>query len=113
MTRRAASGSAGFSKSTLYRMLEEDDGTLRDAIESAEADAEATYTSVVAMATPHSWQAAAWWLERRKHEDYALRQKVDMSIDIRRAAEKVAEEAGLDPETVLAEANRILEESRT
>jgi hypothetical protein len=82
MTRRAASGAAGFSKSTLYRMLENDtDGTLLTAIEKAEAQAEATYSTIVANAAadPKNWTAAAWWLERRHPADYAKREKVEMT----------------------------------
>jgi transposase len=109
MTRRAASSAVGIGKSTLYRMLEEDaDGTLRDALEKAEGEAEARYTALVAKAAEggKSWQAAAWWLERRRHDDFALRQKVDMTVDLRKVAEAVGD--GLDPDAVMAEAERIL-----
>lgn len=106
-TRRAASGAAGISHATFYRMLDED-ATLRDEVEKAEAEAERTYTSVVAQASGASWQAAAWWLERRKHEDYARREKVDMTVDLRREAERIAADSGLDPALVIAEAERVL-----
>jgi cation transport regulator ChaC len=111
MTRRAAAGVAGFSKSTLYRMLDEDtDGTLRDLIERAEADAEATYSELVARAAmdPKNWTAAAWWLERRRHEDYSRREKVEMTVDVRGIAEQAAQAAGLDADEIMAEADRIL-----
>lgn len=82
MTRRAASGYAGFSKSTLYRMLEDDpEGTFGTALENAEAEAEATYSAIIAReaAIPKNWTAAAWWLERRHPADYARREKVEMT----------------------------------
>jgi len=82
MTRRAASGYAGFSKSTLYRMLEDDpDGTFGTAIENAEAEAEATYSAIIAReaAIPKNWTAAAWWLERRHPQDYARRERLEMT----------------------------------
>lgn len=81
MTRRAASGAAGFSKTTFYRMLERDDGTLVTQIEKAEAEAEATYSIIVANAAadPKNWTAAAWWLERRHPEDYGKRERVEMT----------------------------------
>lgn len=82
MTRRAASGYAGFGKSTLYRMLANDpDGTLGTEIEKAEAEAEATYSAIVAQAAadPKNWTAAAWWLERRHPADYAKRERVEMT----------------------------------
>lgn len=81
MTRRAASGYAGFSKTTLYRMLDEDDGTLGTSMEKAEAEAEAAYQTIVANAAadPKNWTAAAWWLERRHPEDYGKRERVEMT----------------------------------
>ena len=39
------------------------------------------------------------------------RERIDLSIDIRREAERVASDAGLDPEAVLAEAERIVAQS--
>jgi hypothetical protein len=105
-TRRAAAGAADINSATFYRWLE--DAAFRDAVEKAEAQAEAAYTMSVAAAVPKSWQAAAWWLERRRNEDYARREKVEMSIDIRAEAEKVAERLGLRPEDVIAEAEAIL-----
>src|SRR5262249_15332874 len=42
------------------------DRTFADAIEKAESDAEVRFTTIVAEAAAGSWQAAAWWLERRR-----------------------------------------------
>lgn len=110
MTRRAASGFAGFSKTTLYRMLENDDGTLGTEMEKAEAMAEATYSTIVANAAadPKNWTAAAWWLERRHPSDYARREKVEITVDLRREAERLASELGLDVSAVMAEAEAVL-----
>ncbi len=88
------------------------DATLRDAVEEAERDAEATYTAAVLKAIPTNWQAAAWWLERRKHEDYARRDKSEMTIDVKREAARIAEEMGMDVDEVLAEAQRIFADAR-
>jgi len=86
-----------------------DSATFRNAVETAEAAAEVARVRQVAKAGEDgSWQAAAWWLERRKHEDYAQRSKVDMSIDIKREAERIAAANGLSADEVLAEAERIL-----
>jgi len=105
-TRRAAAGAAGVTAQTFYRWLE--DVTFRDEVEKAEALAEASYTSAVAHAVPRSWQAAAWWLERRHHEDYAQRSKVEMSVDLRAEVRKIAGEMGLDEDAVMAEAEAVL-----
>lgn len=111
MTRRAACASSAIALRTFYRMLENDaDGTFGSLIEKAEGEAEATYTALVAQAAmvPKNWTAAAWWLERRRNQDYARRDKVEMSIDLRTVAARIAEESGLDPDAVMAEAERVL-----
>lgn len=98
---------ADISSPTFYRMLEDD--AFRSAVEKAEAEAEAAHITVIAKAASGgTWQASAWWLERRKHEDYAQRSKVDMSIDIKREVERIAAANGLDPDEVMAEAERVL-----
>jgi hypothetical protein len=109
-TRRAAAACADIGPTTFYRWLDEDDGTLRDAVEKAEAEAEAFYLRAVqtAAADPKTWTAAAWWLERRKYADYGRKDKVEMTIDLRKEAERIAAEQGLDPDEVLREAEAIM-----
>jgi hypothetical protein len=106
-TRRAAAAVGGIHHSTLYEWIARDP-TLADTIERAEHEAEATFTAVVAQASLTSWQAAAWWLERRRHADYARREHVEMTVDIRAEAERIAADSGLDADAVMAEAERIL-----
>lgn len=84
------------------------DAVFADAVKRAEGQAEATYSAIVAEAAPKSWQAAAWWLERRKFEDYGRHERVDVTFDTRKEAERLAAELGLDVETVMAEAEAIL-----
>jgi hypothetical protein len=106
-TRQAAAGAGGVSRMTLYRWIEADD-TLRDEVEKAEAKAEAAYTMAVANAVPKNWQAAAWWLERRRHEDYGRREQIDMRIDLRAEAKRLAQELELNEDEVMAEVSAIL-----
>jgi hypothetical protein len=110
-TRRAAAAVGGISHQTLYNWMAAD-LTLVGAIERAEGEAEATFTAIVAQSAPKSWQAAAWWLERRKYADFARHDKVDMSIDLRKEAERFAAEQGLDPAEVIAEAEAIMRGGR-
>lgn len=106
-TRRAAHRQVDISDSTFYRMLE--DVAFREAVETAEAEAEASYLTAIARAVnAGTWQAAAWWLERRRHEDYAQRTKVEMTIDLQAEAQRIAAADGLDPSEVMAEAERIM-----
>ena len=109
-TRRAAAGAAGVNATTLYRWME--DATFRNAVEAAEHAAERMYLAAVENAIGDSWQAAAWWLERRKNDDYARRDKVDMTVDVKAEAKRIAAANGLDPDEVLAEAERVLAERR-
>lgn len=110
-TREAAAGAGGITRVTLWRWIEGDE-TFRNEVEKAEARAEAAFTIAVAQAVPKNWQAAAWWLERRKHQAYGRKDSVEMRIDLRAEAAKVAAELGLDDETLMAEVNAILAGSR-
>lgn len=109
-TRRAAAGAAGVTATTFYRWME--DVAFSDAVEKAELKAEATYTAAVANAVPKNWQAAAWWLERRKFTDYARRDQVNVSIDLQAVVRQVAAEMGVEESEAVAEAERILAGSR-
>lgn len=112
MTRRAAAAYAGMSRTSFYRMLDTDKGTLGAAIEKAEGEAEAAYTKLVANAAaePKNWTAAAWWLERRHPDNFGRKDRVEVKVDLRTIAEKVA--PGLDVDLVLAEAERIMSEAK-
>lgn len=110
-TRRAAAAVGGIHPTTLYDWIG-NDPTFLHAIERAEGEAEATFTAIVAKAAITSWQASAWWLERRKYQDFARREKVEMVIDLRKEAERLAAESGLDPDAVLAEAEAIMRGGR-
>ena len=105
-TRRAAAGHAGIHHATLYRWMDAD-ATFRDEVEKAENVAEAKATVLVQKAAfEGQWTAAAWWLERRRPEQYGRRVAVDVSIKDEIA--KLAAEYGIDPDEAIAEAERIL-----
>ena len=108
-TRRAACAGADVSTDTFGRWMA-DGAAFCVAVERAEAKAEQRFLNNVAHAAAggDSWQAAAWWLERRRHDEYARRDKVDMTIDVKREAERIAAANGLDPAAVIAEAERVL-----
>lgn len=105
-TRRAAAGAGGIHHATLYRWMD-GDATFRDAVEKAENVAEARATTLVVKAAYEgTWTAAAWWLERRRPEQYGRRLAVDVSIKDEIA--KLAAEYGVDADEAIAEAERIL-----
>lgn len=79
-TRRAAAEAAGISRSTLQEWIARGkQGDMvyvdfADRIKKAEAVAENEMVGVVRDAAKKgTWQAAAWWLERRRPKTYALR----------------------------------------
>jgi hypothetical protein len=110
-TRRAAAAVGGIHRDTLLEWMTRDPA-FSGSVERAEGEAEATFTAIVARAAVTSWQASAWWLERRKYMDYARRDKIEMTVDLHKETERLAAEQGLDPAEVLAEAEAIMRAGR-
>lgn len=78
----------GIDKSTWYRWLQYGEkaknGIFRDfynAIKRAEAEAVARNVAIIQRAAQDSWQAAAWWLERKYPNEWGRKDYVDMSTD--------------------------------
>lgn len=79
-TRTASAQLAGIAKSTFYEWLSDEDRTFSDAVEKAEAQAEAERVERIRKAGQGGcWTADAWWLERRRAQEWALRQRVEHS----------------------------------
>ena len=72
-TRRASCAYSGISEDTFAVWLK-DIPEFSDAIKKAEGDAELRNVALIQKAASDgTWQAAAWWLERRRKNDFALR----------------------------------------
>lgn len=67
----------GIGERTLYEWLEKDP-QFAQAIKEADAIAEARMVSRIIDAAKESWQAAAWWLERRRPDDYKRPDRVEL-----------------------------------
>lgn len=52
--------------------------TFYERVEKACAEAEHRNVMVIQKASGKSWQAAAWWLERRNPEEYGRKDRVDV-----------------------------------
>lgn len=89
-TRTAASGAAGVDPDTFFQWMRRGKGTEKDraqtplyvafveAVEKAEHSAEVDYLDVIKNAAGSgNWQAAAWWLERRKSGDYRRTDRIE------------------------------------
>jgi transposase len=74
-TRRASCAYAGIDQDTLANWLRRW-SDFSDAVEKAEADAEIRNVAIIQKAASETWQAAAWWLERRRPAEYRQRQEV-------------------------------------
>ena len=77
-TRHDAAEYAGIGESTLRRWLAQGrhrrSGKFRAllaAVKKAEADAVVRNVAIIQKAAPKSWQAAAWWLERKRAKDWS------------------------------------------
>ena len=73
-TRRAASWAGGIDQDTFARWLVRY-AEFADDVKAAEADAELAMVQRVRTAADESWQAAAWWLERKMKQDWSARQE--------------------------------------
>jgi protein-disulfide isomerase-like protein with CxxC motif len=93
-TRAAASESVGIDRITLYRWIERD-ATFRNAVIQAEAQAEVRAVITIRQAyDTGDWRAALAWLERRRHEDWGKRDRIEIVNTVRQlaAAEGLTEE---------------------
>ena len=104
-TRTAAFEAAGLHRSQIPRLMRRY-APFRAAVIEAEASAEIRAVVAVRQAiNAGGWRAAAWWLEHRRHDDWARVDRVE--IEIRRAAERVAAQTGADPDWLVKRAAEI------
>lgn len=105
-TRQASCAYAGISEHTLARWLERY-GDFAEAVKKGEAAAEMRHVATIALAAHDGvWTASAWWLERRRNQQWGKIDRVEVTV--RQQAERLAAELGLDAAELLAEAERIV-----
>jgi hypothetical protein len=71
-SRQRAAALAGIHRDTLYEWMKQDPA-FSDAIEKAEGDAEVRNVAIIQRAADTTWQAAAWWLERKHKAEWSSR----------------------------------------
>jgi hypothetical protein len=83
-TRADAATLAGVVQATLYRWLAEgrkqESGEFRDLLEAVKrAESQAVDANVkhIKRAASKQWQAAAWWLERRRPKQFGRRERLE------------------------------------
>lgn len=106
-TRRAAAVYGGISEDTLGAWVR-NFADFAESVKSAEAQAEVAHVANIAQAANGgTWQASAWWLERRRHADWG---KVDrIEVEVRRSAARIAAQTGADPDWLIRRATEIAE----
>src|SRR3990167_4887970 len=82
---------SGISEETFYKWKREKtkDGSpnpdyhiqFSEALKKAEQECKARNIAIIQRAADKSWQAAAWYLERRYHDQYALKTVMEHSSD--------------------------------
>jgi len=93
-TQKVSALYAGIDETTFYRWMQ-NYASFASAIKKAEADAEVSAVAIIKKAMPETWQAAAWWLERRKPDDYGRNLALRADKEVARIiAELFAENAG-------------------
>jgi hypothetical protein len=104
LSRTIAANAVGISKSTITNWAARSE-TFRAQLEQAEAEAERMLIGLIVAAAakklPTSWQAAAWILERTRPDRYGQRSRMDISLDVRQAAEDAAADLGIDAAVVI------------
>lgn len=77
-TRRAACGYAGISEDSFANYLRQS-SDFSEAIRKAESDAEVHCVAVIRKAMQEGlWGPAAWWLERRRWQDWKKRDEINV-----------------------------------
>lgn len=81
-----------------------------DAVKEAESEAASRYLAhIEAAAIKGSWQAAAWVLERRYHQEWARKDRLELIQSVRDMARSINE----DEEAAVRQAETILRELRS
>jgi hypothetical protein len=107
-TRSASAESNGIDRVTLYRWMERA-AAFRNAVIQAEAQAEVRAVITIRQAyDAGSWQAALAWLERRRHQDWGRKDRVEIIATVR----ELARANGADEDAAVAEAETFLKELR-
>ena len=66
------------SEATFYEWMQKIE--FSEAIKRAELKCKDFHIGIIRKAAEKTWQAAAWWLERKHWEEFALKQKADHSV---------------------------------
>lgn len=77
-TQKTSAIASGISEETFYTWMKEKP-EFSESVKKAEEAAVARNVAIINKAASKSWQAAAWWLERRRPDDFRVRNDVNHS----------------------------------
>jgi len=86
-SRRDSALYAGISETTFYSWMargregEALYSEFLEAVEKAEAQSVVRNVAIIQRAAEETWQAAAWWLERKRPDDWGRRQRMDIGTN--------------------------------
>lgn len=113
--RETACAYAGIDPHTLGRWMKRGEREQRGEywelcalIKDAEASAEMVSVARIRAASADTWQAAAWYLERKFPERWARSDRLDVRLLLAERVQAVAADLGLDEADVLTEAKKLL-----
>ena len=72
-TQKDSARLAGIAEDTYYTWKKEHT-EFAESMEKAELECKARNIAIIQQAAEHTWQAAAWWLERKHNMEFALKQ---------------------------------------
>ena len=108
-----AAQAAGVSRSTFWDWMRKGDegkkpyAAFSESVRRAEAEVHVVVVGAVRQAIQHNPELALRWMRMRWWPHYLDHTKVDMSLDVDREAERMAEENGLSKEAILDEVDRM------
>lgn len=87
--RKHAAAIAGIGESTLYEYVA-DNPDFAERVKKSDAEAISRNVGVVQVAAQNSWQASAWWLERRHSKDFGRKDNLHLgSAETNESAQEV------------------------
>lgn len=79
LTQREAATLAGISEDTFS--LWKRDSEFSEQIRKKEIECKLSHIKNIKEASKKSWQASAWWLERKYKEEFSLKSKLDLQVN--------------------------------
>jgi hypothetical protein len=106
---RLSATAAGVSRDAPYKRAQADASFARDWLQAREDAVDMLEAEARRRAMSSSDSLLIFLLKSLRPETF--RDRVDITVDLRRQAERIARDLGLSPDTLIAEAERLLEMS--